>query len=394
MMPYKRLGIFLALVAINNALQITPNLPTIAYSTIFFLCFIISLRNSKPKVNFLFLLFAFACLMSILMNTIPAYFKSSQRFLSFLFMFVSISPLIYSSQLFTLRLYIFKYINYFIIGTVVISFIAKFTGIYSGIGAGGYFNGLTVHSMVMGPLAAITIVYSIWKLNVVKLVKKQKALYIGIAVAGFICLLLSASRGALVALVFSLIVLFITIYKFRIFKFLKTIIILFITMVASFNYWEPYLENILKKNEGNMQTGSMTASRGELWDYRIQELEDSPIFGIGFASAKYGLIEKSTGQIEPGTSWGVIFAQTGLFGGVLFTIIILSCFFMSSTVKDYFSNKALFIALLLFFAIHWLVEGYMLSSGDFLFFYCWLLIGIITSYKKNQKAFTKKMIIN
>lgn len=394
MMPYKRLGIFLALVAINNALQITPNLPTVAYSTIFFLCFIISLRNSKPKVNILFLLFAVFCLMSIVVNVIPEYFKSYQRFVSFLFMFLSLSPLIYSSNLFALRLYVFKYVTYFIVGTVVLSFIAKFTGIYSGIGAGGYFKGLTVHSMLIGPLAGITIVYSLWKLNVVKVLRKEKAMHIGIVIAAFICLLLSASRGALAALVFSIIILFIVIYKFRIFKFLKTIIILFITMVSTFNYWEPYLENILKKNGGNVQTENMTASRGELWDYRIQELEENPVFGIGFASAKYGLIEQSNGQIEPGTSWGVVFAQTGLLGGVLFTLIVISCFFMPSKVKDNFNNKALLISLLSFFVIHWLVEGYMLSSGDFLFFYCWLLIGIITSYKKNQKVFTNKMIID
>lgn len=40
------------------------------------------------------------------------------------------------------------------------------------------------------------------------------------------------------------------------------------------------------------------------------------------------------------------------------------------------SSHSLIISVLIFFALHLIIEGYMLSTGGFLFFYLWLTIGV------------------
>ena len=47
----------------------------------------------------------------------------------------------------------------------------------------------------------------------------------------------------------------------------------------------------------------------------------------------------------------------------------------------------LFFAILTFFTIHMLVEGYVLASGSFMFFYLWLFLGVIKNRIEFQKVF-------
>ena len=123
------------------------------------------------------------------------------------------------------------------------------------------------------------------------------------------------------------------------------------------------------------------SSRLELWNARLTEFLDSPIFGCGFASEaivrSFGAI--STGVIEPGTSWGAIFAQIGLLGALPIVVLWGKCFYMISRYHD---EMALIItSTLIYLAIHMCTEGYYMAAGNALCFIAWLSLGTAYSYK-------------
>lgn len=385
----KRVAFFLALIAVNNALAITPNIPTDIRGFIFFITFLVCLFGGKPKLSLLLLLFLLTCVISILANDIPAYFNSEQRLAAFIFVFACISPFIETKKLGVLRQYLFKYSMIFVGMVVVISIIGKATGIYSGTNSLGLFQGITVHSMLLGPLAAMTLVISLWKISNLRKNPKIRNRYILLAGLAFICLILAASRGALIGAVAGVLFMYAAIYKHRLAKQFKTIALLVIVLVSTSGLWSNYTEQLTIKNE---ESENITSSREELWAFRIQEFQESPIFGIGFASSKYGIFNTVDGQLEPGTSWGAIFAQIGIIGGLAFLILILYyCVFLFKS-KDQFNNGALLLGLLVFFMMHWFAEGYILASGDFIFYNSWLLLGIIGVYKNNNERFQNRSI--
>jgi hypothetical protein len=101
----------------------------------------------------------------------------------------------------------------------------------------------------------------------------------------------------------------------------------------------------------------------------------------------YGAIDYTTGTVEPGTSWGAILAMTGAFGLCVFLILVLRTYIVNYNVfrEDVPLVSHFLNALLIFFAIHWIAEGYMLAAGSYLFFYAWLLIGVSSIHGQSHK---------
>lgn len=111
---------------------------------------------------------------------------------------------------------------------------------------------------------------------------------------------------------------------------------------------------------------------------RIKEFTSSPIYGIGFCvvDPRYDAVNKSTGQIEPGSSWLTIASMTGLLGLITFLSIVVSSFKKVVKIKNDFYSM-LFAGCLTFFIFHMLAEGYIMAPGSYLNFIFWLLIGSI-----------------
>jgi O-antigen ligase len=389
----KRLAFILALVAVNNGISLTPKTPTAVYAFFFLFAFAIVVAGSKPKFLMLAALFLMGCTVSVFINDIPEYFHSGERLLSFLFIFLCISPFVYTQKLSNFRIYLFRYSTFFIAGIIVLSILGKFTGIYSGTNALGLFQGLTVHSMLLGPLSAMTLLFSLWKVNSITKNNKIRNRYILIICFSFICLLLAASRGAIIGAIIGMLVMFVSIYKKKLRDLVKVVFILLIVLVSTSSLWTGYLDGIIKKNEATSSEDGLVSARSELWTYRIQEFNENPLFGIGFSTSKFGLIDTEVGQIEPGTSWGAIFAQIGLFGGLPFLLLIVYYFNFLIRSQDKFNNGSLLLGMLCFFVIHWFAEGYMLASGGFLFFYAWLLLGVIDAYRRNKHYYSSVSIL-
>ncbi|MDP2455208.1 MULTISPECIES: hypothetical protein [unclassified Kaistella] len=99
-------------------------------------------------------------------------------------------------------------------------------------------------------------------------------------------------------------------------------------------------------------------------------------FSIGFDS--------DSGKVEPGSSWLALLSMTGIAGFILIVFIFLSALIYLFKNKNDYIISGILGSLLLFFMIHMSAEGYILAAGSLLFFYIWLLLGVIEGYKKYQ----------
>ncbi len=373
----KFVALFVTVAVINNMISITPGTPQVIYFGSIAFAGIVGLSSRILKINGYLLFIFFAAFLSILFNKIPDFYKSPQRLLTFGIALLLISPMITTTGLSRIRQYIFRYINKALIAIVFISIIGKFSGVYPGMGPADIFQGITVHSMMLGPIAAIVLLISIY--GFIKNRKDKIASYFFIVsfVFAFIALLLASSRVAVMGAGFSLMLFLYQYYRDTIGKFFGVLILFMILLFATSSIWYGYTERIQMKNQSSEMSGSLISSRKDQWNYRIEEFKSSPIFGIGFASMQKGLINKNTGVIEPGSSWLAIFSMVGLIGGIPFFVLIISLFMkLWKTKKRIIENSVLF-AMLGFFIVHWSAEGYIFAAGAFLFFYSWLLIGVI-----------------
>ena len=107
----------------------------------------------------------------------------------------------------------------------------------------------------------------------------------------------------------------------------------------------------------------------------------SPVIGSGFASYNNTIVKRKssdTGNIEPGSSWLFLLSSTGLVGFISFLLIIFRPILFIIKKQNFKSTKiSLIVSITILFFVHMFAEGYILSSGSFLFLLLWLCIGII-----------------
>ncbi len=381
---YKFLGFILALIAVNNIITVTPDIPSLIYYMVFGAVFIIGLVKQAPKINGLLTFFVIAILISLMGNIIPVYFKAEERFISFLLVFSMLSPWVFNQALSEIRNYLFKYANGLLIFVILVSFLGNVTGIFSGVDKASLYQGLTSHSMLMGPISSVMLLIAIWQAIQPNTPRKKVIQYIVFAVICLYSVLISGSRGALLGGLLAATVFLFLVYKNNFIKTIKVFSIVVVLVVVTNPLWVPYTASIESKMEYAENMDDNFASRTELWNYRYQEFQSSPIIGIGFASAHKGAINTTNGQIEPGTSWGVLFSQLGVLGAIPIILLFISYFRKLFRVEDVFNIGNLLFAMLLFFSVHMVVEGYILGSGSFLFFYVWLLLGVIKNRVENK----------
>ena len=153
-------------------------------------------------------------------------------------------------------------------------------------------------------------------------------------------------------------------------------------MTLSFSYWSPFLDNVQNKNKGSISAGGITSSRDEHWQKRIKEFKSSPFFGVGFATVSVeesgSTFNKADGKVETGSSWLNILSMTGIFGFICFISLWINNFFLLIRLYRYNIYYSSYLsALLIFWCLHMIAEGYIFAAGGFLFFCVWLLLGYI-----------------
>jgi O-antigen ligase len=207
----------------------------------------------------------------------------------------------------------------------------------------------------------------------------MKLIYIIFIIISILTCLLAASRGAVVSLLIAVIFLIYLSFRKSLGKFLKVVLIFLSLILLTSSLWLPYTEQLIFKNQSRMQTDNLFSGRSRMWKDRIEDFKYSPIYGVGFSSLKNTSNSKisSLGFIEPGSGWLFILSSLGILGFIIFTKLIFKPIFSLSKKND-LKNKsyALIVSILIFFVFHLGIEGYVLSSGGFLFFYLWLTIAI------------------
>jgi len=151
---------------------------------------------------------------------------------------------------------------------------------------------------------------------------------------------------------------------------------------------------LLKSKDNRELAESFAASRGILIEIQIANIEKHPLLGIGFGlpSIQNALVVERDplfslpmgASVEKGIAFVAVFEETGLIGGCLFLLFLLSLF-------KYFIRKAAI-------PIAWMgVAAIMTNVGEATFFsiggmglLIWLLIGLATI--SNNKAPASKQV--
>jgi O-antigen ligase len=182
---------------------------------------------------------------------------------------------------------------------------------------------------------------------------------------------------------------FLHFYKHHTSKLTQWIFILFLLIVSTAPIYSPFLDRVMQKQETNIErSGSTFSSREGKWNNRLDEFEENPIFGCGFAALDVSHNEDYSaynGVVEPGSSWLALLSMTGVMGAILFAMMFLPT--ISSLIKARPGTASLLLASIVFFSVHLVVEGYIFASGNYLCFLFWLILGCGISYSFSPSEF-------
>ena len=345
------------------------------------------------QLDYLISLLLAVILLSICVNDIPSFFKPYERFVGFMIIVGLVGPWIKSRLLSNYRLGLFRTINLIFCILSVVSFLSLLTNQSWAHNRSG-FSGIMVHSMVMGPVAAIALLYGLYQL----MTKRNRLLTLTSAfviLASFINVVAAGSRGAIVALVLGLVIFLFLNANSKI-QFVKIFVIISGMLYFTFPLWQEYTAHIVSKMEYAEKHESFSASRDDLWNNRLREFKSSPLIGIGFSSVDTKIsnkFDRNNGKVEPGSSWLAVLSMTGIVGFFLVVLIFLKYAKFCLPTKISFQNnsRALLGGLLVFFMVHLFIEGYIFSSVAMLFFYLWLLLSII-QIEVNRESLLKRKI--
>lgn len=308
-------------------------------------------------------------------------FRSWDRFILFAFLLACVSPLVQGEEAAENRETIFRIILAVALFVGVASFFSKFAGINFGISSrlahldiAGIYGGITRHSMILGPVAGIGFLYSIWKGFITR-----SRIWWFLAVFCIGSVMFSASRSALMAALCAG-----TLMLYRLSgsssKFFKTAVVLSLALSVSYPIWGSVLDGVIAKNNLNISAGGMSSSRDALWMARLDEFKKSPLLGVGFdavdvdISSSIGGFDKTTGMVESGSSWLIILSMTGLVGGMILIPFLARTYI--SIFKKETEWSILICAILTLFFIHMFAEGYIYYGGSILAFLLWNTIGV------------------
>lgn len=341
--------------------------------------------TKAKKTSMALMLMAAACVLSLVFNQPSAFFKPWYRLGYFLILLLALTPLTASRQLNVFRLNLFLWLMRFCVFIGTGSFIGYFLGINymrhntSGmINVTGLFGGLVWQSITLGLLAGLGLLY----LTVIHLEKRncgKKEVYIRLSlmVACLGSILLSASRSALAATLMGLGYVFFMYFRHSPKKLFRVLLALFFLGIILVPFVQHFGANTLAKQQANIGMGGAMSSRTHLWEDRANEFFSSPLYGVGFASQKIISFKESlvTGIIEPGTSYGAVFAMTGVLGGVPFLFILFGNLFKRSFRAPGSPPVSPAQAALALFSVHMIAEGYVFAAGSGLSAVFWATIG-------------------
>lgn len=302
------------------------------------------------------------------------------RYVAFAIGILLFSPLLMSKQLTLVRKYIFVTIFRTLLMMVLISFLIW---IYCTIM--GYeisdshfyyygFKGIFDSGMVLSPAAGVVAIVSLHKS--LTTTSSLRILWLVMTLISTITCVAAGSRIAVLGMITAFIVesvLMRNVIKdiFSDFKYKIASIIVLLGLVAM----SPAASKVIShKNSIGQAHDSIIYSRQALWTARIDEICSSPLTGIGYANESTGLssdhaVQQST-NLEPGSSWLSLASYGGIIGVGIFSWF--SYMMLGETYANRHKKHAIpTLALLTFFFVDGIAEGWLMFSGALLFPIFW-----------------------
>jgi len=368
---------------INNSIfPMIFHIPTVLFQvSIYGSMLLVALLFLKGiHIEWRFFLFIIVAALSLVVNEVEAKYSAPFRLGLLILLVSTLGPLVVNPYLLRFRDGLLEtfFKSFMLIGGI--SFIYWVVGLPN-MGR-GHFTGLMNQSMMLAPLASIGGLYAFHRF-IEEPKGRKKMIFLTFFIFSAFDVILAASRTALIA--FSLgfsIFLFFNKFKFRGVVLLGLIVgTIFLASGMDDEMNTPQENSIL----GEMLSRGTKNTRETLWEDRINEFKSSPIFGVGFASQSNVLAdktgEKMGGRIEPGSTYLMVLSMTGLLGA----FVLLFFFFRMAINRDFWYRVAIKerfkLATFIFFAVHFIAEGYIYSSGSLLAAIFWLLVGATYPYK-------------
>lgn len=373
-------GIFIAFMLVSNSTTLLPFDWGIAYYVLLVVATLYLFTRGVRKVNGIMIGLYLVAMLSIIFNDVPSFFKPWPRLGTFVLLSALVSPAFCGKKLMAFRVQMFSFVCLFLTLVTLIST----AYLLSGRGYGFthmYFQGATVHSMIMGPVAVISNLYCVYQLQYRHRKWWMKYFYIAGIVGGSLCILQSGSRAALIGAMFSILVFFVFRYASHTGKLFKYLVVIAAFLFVAIPIWRPYTDKIQQKNAGSM-TGLNIDSRQIHWQQRIHEWRSSPVIGIGFGTvdteAEGSTFDERTGSVETGNSWLCVLSMTGVLGFICVLSIFCGAAYRAwRLLRSSPPVGALLLAMMVFFMLHMMAEGYIYAGGNFLNTQLWLLLGMI-----------------
>ena len=369
----------------NQLVGFTPGMPSVVLYAALIGYAIYQLSRHGMEFNWGLMAFLLYVPLALLITSPDAVFHSWERFVLFALLLVCVSPIFTGEEAIRNRRDMFRIVLVVCVIIGVGSFFARFLGInfmrtYNRdfMSKVGLFGGLTTHSMLLGPIAGISAIYMAY----LGYLMRKKTFFL-LSFLSIMTVMFTASRSSLAATIAG-----ITIAIFRlsgsINKFAVTIVAVIMLGAATFPLWGNAMDAVIAKNEANVRAGGATNSRDKLWDARINEFKENPVYGVGFAAIDRNSsgdtgFDVRTGMVESGSSWLIILSMTGLLGALMIVPVLLRAYMTAYRDDEKFS--ALVCGVLTMFFVHMLAEGYIFYGGSQMAFMMWLTVGVAMDCK-------------
>ena len=387
----KLLVVVLALCALNNIFRFGIYFPTMLYYAIMIsanLLLILFCIGRNIHFNTRMMLFWLAMWLSIFVNykeILPQY-RVVERTISFGMVMACTGPFLKNTKLDEVRKMLLNLLNLGIFLLVLFSF-AGYIFHFLPSDHQGFFLGATHHSMILGAVAGISTLNC---LHEALLSRKplRRNIFLFAFLASFIVALLASSRVSVGSAGCAAVAYFALNFKGQYSSTVKYVLLFVIIGFILLQFTGDITGGIRKKMGDEVSIETLTATRAQRWQNRLNEIKHSPIFGVGAHSIRLEYCEGESishdGKIEPGNAWLFIFSSMGIFAFLLFCSMLLKPIFYFWKNARPHTDAVLLFSQVVFFAVYINAEAHITASGDFTFLYFWLLIALCFPANRNS----------
>ncbi|ALC17038.1 O-antigen ligase [Desulfuromonas soudanensis] len=249
----------------------------------------------------------------------------------------------------------------------------------------GVFTGVMIHSMLVGPIAAMAVVFCVHMA-----IAKRSLVYCFATFLSLIPCILSGSRSAVTAMTAVVLVLLLkTINSIGMKKSLPMVAIALLLGGGGVYIYTAVEFETSYRILSNLEAKGLQNTREDLWAARLNEFQEYPLTGVGMGVGilqsqgmvvHTGVVQTESNEIniEPGSSWLALLSMTGLSGTMGFVILLIGLFRdlnFKALLKSTNSHIVEIFATVVFLTLHMVAEGYIFASGNAFCLLFWLTLG-------------------